>query len=111
MDTIVKSFVGLFFSLVLLLLGIGIIAASVNTRNAGTFAADCVTRIENSDFSDSVITDCEEEAAERGYTLSVEVMAQEGRPEAKYGSLRLEYPFRIPVVDISRQNVMECSIR
>lgn len=111
METIVKSFVGLFFSMVLLILGIGMIAASVNARNATSFAADCTARIENSDFSESVIETCRREAEERGYKLTVEIMAQEAKPENKFGSLSLEYPFRIPLIGVGQQNVIEHSIR
>ena len=45
METIIKSFVGMFFALLLLLLGAGLIAASVNARNAGAFAAELRTAI------------------------------------------------------------------
>ena len=93
METIIKSFVGMFFALLLLLL----IAASVNARNAGAFAADCASRIENSDFAGSVIEECRRDATDRGYELTVEVSEKAGQPEVKYGSLQLEYPFRIPV--------------
>lgn len=111
METVVKTFVGLFFSLVLLILGIGMIAASVNARNATAFAAECASRIENSDFADSVVQECEQEAAEKGYVLEVEISGREDRPEVKFGSLSLEYPFRIPLIGVEQQNVVEAGIR
>lgn len=111
METVVKSFVGLFFSLILLILGIGIIAASVNARNAGAFAADCTTQIENSDFSDLVIADCRAEAEKRGYTLTVEVKEQPENSGNKFGRLILAYPFQIPLIGVRQQNTVENSIR
>lgn len=111
METVIKTFVGLFFTMLLLILGIGMIAASVNARNAASFAADCTAQIENSDFSESVIESCGEEAEDRGYKLTVEVMSQETKPENKFGSLQLEYPFRIPLIGVGQQNVVVHSIR
>lgn len=111
METIIKSFVGMFFALLLLLLGAGLIAASVNSRNAGAFAADCASRIENSDFAGSVIEECRRDATDRGYELTVEVSEKAGQPEVKYGSLQLEYPFRIPLTGIARTNVTQYAIR
>lgn len=111
METIIKSFVGMFFALLLLLLGAGLIAASVNARNAGSFAADCASRIENSDFADSVIESCRQEAEDRGYELTVDVSEKVGQPEVKYGRLKLSYPFRIPLTGIARTNVTQYAIR
>ncbi len=111
MDTIVKSFTGLFFTMLLLVMGVGIIITSINARSARSFGAECVARIENSDFAQDVIEDCRKEAKALGYEMTVTEQEADNSPGNHYGTLRLSYPFRVPVIGVARQNLLELSIR
>lgn len=102
MDSIIKGFVGVFFALVVVVLGTGIISASIEARNAGLFATDSAARIGNSNFSGTVVEDCRADAQARGYDLSVDITRPSDRRCPVYGKLKLQYRYRLPILRVDR---------
>lgn len=90
MDTMIKSFTGLFFLLMLTALGLSLSASAAASRAADRYAATIKSRIEAAHLSPDVIRECAEEAESRGYFLEVAVSGQaaDGR---RYGVLELHY--------------------
>lgn len=90
MDTIIKSFTGLFFLLLLTALGLSLSSAAAASRAADRYAASVKSRIEAAHLADDVIRECAEEAEGRGYFLEVFVTGRspDGR---RYGVLSLHY--------------------
>ena len=89
MDVIVKGFSSLMLTLFLVMVGSGIVAYSIQVRSANAFASGCARRIEYSHYSRDVIEECRQNAANRGYELSVVSYGTEGG--SKMGVLELEY--------------------
>ena len=111
MEIVVKAFTGIFFLTALTFLGIGIISASMDGRNADSFAADCVTKIENSNYASSVIDECKKDAARRRYQLDVTVYPKQGDISDKYGALMLEYYYQIPILGIDDMHYIYSDLR
>lgn len=90
MDTIVKSFTGLFFLLMLTALGLSLSSSAAASRAADRYASTCKSRIEAAHLAEDVIRECAAEAETKGYLLEVAVTgrAADGR---KYGVLELYY--------------------
>lgn len=111
METIVKAFTGLFFSLLIVYLGVGLISASVEARNADSFAADCVAKIENSNYASEVIKACKEDAKALGYELKIETFQTEGSKKQAYGILDLTYRYAIPIIGLNKEQYICADIR
>ena len=108
MDSVVKAFLGVFFRLTMMFLGVGLIGAAIDAGKAENFATDTATRISNSNFSESVIQACKEDAAAEGYQCQVELVRPSDRQRPTYGTLTLTYPFRIPLLSFeARETVTE----
>ena len=62
METVFKSFAGLFFFMLLTCMGVSLIASSIQAANANRALLGYVERIENSNYSDRVIDACKDDA-------------------------------------------------
>lgn len=102
METIIKAFMGFFFMMALLFLGAGILSASLDSRNANSYANNYATRIENANYAHSVIEECKKEAKELGYALSVDVKTSTNNTYSHYGLLTLRFRYRIPIIGINQ---------
>ncbi len=71
MGQVMKSYLGIFFLLVMGLVGIGIVAAGMEANAARNYHADVVTEIECSNFSPAVIHACKAQAQEAGYDFLI----------------------------------------
>lgn len=103
METVIKSFTGIFFLVVLTCLGVSIIGSSIRSTKASEALLSYVSRIENSNYADDVIDSCRSDAqkqfGEEGQeALEVVSMAQEGHSYPSYGRATLNYTYRIPLI-------------
>lgn len=107
MSQVVKSFMGMFFILMILLLGAGILSAQVNVANAQDYKADVIAELENSNYSPNVLNGCIRQAVENGYSIKIKTYAP-GKTTASYttpsvvdtsgvvmAEVKLSYPYRI----------------
>ena len=67
MSQVIKSFTGVFFMLLVLLLGTGVLSAQMDASNALSYKADLVAELENSNFSPQVLNGCIQQAIDNGY--------------------------------------------
>lgn len=108
MDTIVKSFSGIFFLMFILAAGTGIITSSVDAGRAERFASDCAVRISNSNYEETVISECTLAAKQKGYRMEVDLQGRGKRPE--YGSLKLYYPYKIAMIALDEEHCIQTDI-
>ncbi len=111
MDIIIKSFVGTFFIMVIAVLGMNINAQALQSCRADSFAADCVSRIESSDFAQSVIDACITEAEERGYELVVNIYTAGSTGLVSYGTLQLSYIYTVPLLGSTTTHTVTADLR
>lgn len=78
MSQVFKTFMGVFFLVLLLLTGVGIISAQLDVTAALDYKADIVTELENSNYSPQVINACIEQAVENGYKLEIRTFTEGG---------------------------------
>ena len=100
METIVKAFLGVFFTLTICCLGIGIIRASTDARNADASLAAYAERIGCSNYAPDVVEACIEDARDEGYDLDVRLIQPDDRDSASHAALSLRYHFRVPLIMI-----------
>lgn len=78
MSQVIKSFMGMFFILLLLLLGVGVISAQMDVSDAISYKSDLVAQLENSNYSPEVINGCIEQAVQNGYEISIKTFTEGG---------------------------------
>ena len=78
MSQVFKVFMGVFFLVLLLLTGVGIISAQLDVTAALDYKADIVTELENSNYNPQVINACIEQAQENGYQLEIRTFVSGG---------------------------------
>lgn len=75
MSQVIKSFMGMFFLLALLLLGVGILSAQTDVSDALDYKADIIAELENSNYNAEVINACIRQANENGYSIEIKTFA------------------------------------
>lgn len=78
MSQVFKSFMGVFFILVLLFTGIGIISAQIEVSHALNYKSDIITELENSNYSPEVMNACITQASANGYALEIRTFVDGG---------------------------------
>jgi hypothetical protein len=111
MDSVIKGFLGLFLILVMALLGFSVLSASIDARNADSFVADCVEKMEASNLASGVVQACVEDAADSGYRMTVDVVQAPGTNRAAYGMVTLEYEYQIPLLGTSQTHSICADVR
>ena len=100
MGQLMKSYLGIFFLLVMGLVGIGIVAAGMEANAARNYHADVVTEIECSNFSPAVIHACKAQAQEAGYGLEVESLAYDAEGKEQVAEVVLSFDYAIPILNL-----------
>lgn len=100
MDVIFKTFAGLFFLMVLMVVGISVLFASLEAADADSFATSAADRIRAAYFDERVIGEVKKEAAENDYVLKVVTFTDEKTHE-KFGICDVAYEYRIPLFSVN----------
>ncbi len=109
MDSIFKSFLGVFFLVILSCTGIGLLEASIEARGADSYLSRVVSQVEAGHYSEQVIKAAKSDARARGYELEIE-LDENDRGEC-CGIARLTYVYRVPLLGLSQSHVACADIR
>lgn len=100
MGQVLKTYLGLFFLLLMGLVGIGIVAAGMEVAAARDYHADVISEIECSNFNAGVISACKSQAKSKGYDLKVTNMVYDGGLNQQMAEVILSFNYAIPVLDL-----------
>lgn len=96
----------IYISVFMILFGVsvstGLIKANMTALRAAEFHMDAIAEIENSNFADSVIDACVNQAAECGYQLNVEKFT-DTKGVTNMAEVVLSYDYRIPFLNIDNK--------
>lgn len=95
----IETMIGVIILVFMAVLGTSYITASLNTQNAQRYHSSIVAEIEASDFADSVIMSCKENAAENGYT-DLEIKKMSSQSNTAYAKITLKYDYTIPILNL-----------
>ena len=98
MDTIFKAFIGVFFSLLVTFLGVGVLSAAMDAQGAYRFLGDCGGRLGASNQSGEGAEAWMDDAAARGCVLEVAAYGEGDR----YGRATLTYEINVPILGMSQ---------
>lgn len=107
MNQVFKSIMSVFFIALSITVCMGIYGVCAKYNNAKDFKNAAVDEIENSNFSSSVIAECQTKATENEYTLSVKTYSRDNgnagvltgtdTTETYMAEVTLTYPVKIPL--------------
>lgn len=102
METIIKVFVSVFFTVILGLVGIGFVSSSASARNAEAYLEDAVTEISASNCATSVIDEWIANAPSENetYELNVTTPTANAGTQNRYAKVTLSYHYQIPFLGI-----------
>lgn len=100
MGQVLKTYLGLFFLLLMGLVGIGIVAAGIEVSAARDYHADVISEIECSNFNAGVISACKSQAAGRGYELRVADMVYDAQRNQRMAEVVLSFEYAIPILNL-----------
>ncbi len=99
MGQVLKTYLGLFFLLLMGLVGIGVVAAGMAAA-ARSYHADVISEIECSNFNAGVISACKSQAKNKGYELAVANMVYDAEQNQQMAEVILSYDYAIPVLNL-----------
>lgn len=85
-------------SMVAIFIGIG--TAFTVSSNAKDYKADVIAEIENSNFNDTVINECIQQATDNGYTLTINKIITDPDENKQIAEVILGYQFKIGILEI-----------
>ena len=109
MDTVLKTFTGIFLLLLLTAVSVGLIGATLSANAAEMFYSDVSKRISVSNFSSHVIEECILDAKNRGYELSIDTK-EVNSSKKRVGTGHMIYTFSVPILSIQKEYQIESNI-
>lgn len=98
-----KQLIVTFFIVFLILLGVfsvtGIIKANLDSYDARKMHSDIISELENSNLSQSVVTNSIERAADAGYVLEITSVV-DGAGKPLMAEVNLKYEYTIPFLGV-----------
>lgn len=113
MEEIIKAFTGIFFTLLLAFIGISLISASVDARNAQAYMSEAVSEIASSNCATSAVSYYKDHAAEVDPTYEFDVTGKtkSSSSERYYATATLSYDYTIPILGMKKEKVIVSEIR
>lgn len=100
MGQIIKTYLGLFFLLLMGLVGIGVVTAGVQSAAARNYHADVISEIECSNYNAGVIAACRQQAQDAGYDLKIKTMTYDADGRVMTAEVILGYDYAIPILNL-----------
>lgn len=101
MGEIIKAYMGMFFFLLELILGVSVVTMGVEEQAAQNYHADVIEEIESSNFSPSVIQACKTQAQDCGYELEVNVIMTDADNNIQMAEVVLKYSHSMDILEIT----------
>lgn len=105
MDAIWKMVLAFLAVIMIAATGIAITMGNSDVTTAGNYFEEVCGVIAESNYSALVIQECIAEAAENGYTLTVEIHGINKPGTRKYAEAVFSYSYEIPILQVSDKKV------
>ena len=105
LDIVFKTFVGILASIVIIGSGLGVLTGFSQTVAADNYMESVSKVIVESNYNQTVIEKCKQEATENGYELAVNVYPAAKAGVKTYAEVELTYYFEIKLFNIKQEKV------
>lgn len=104
MKMIIEHFVTFMLLLVFMWVGISYVMQNMIHTSARDYHGAVVSQLENSDYAETVILECEKKAAKNGYKLDIQRYETGYRADAK---VVLTYHYTVPIIQVTKEYSIE----
>ena len=105
LDIVYKAFVGVFVAIVIIGSGIGVITGFSQMVASDNYMESVTKVIVESNYNETVINSCKQEALDNGYVLEVNVQGSNRAGAKCYAEIKLTYYFEIKLFNIKQEKV------
>ena len=105
MKIAIEIFTSLLILIITVAVCIGIISSDLAVMEARDYYQSCVNELQESNFADSVALACISDAAEEGYTLSIDIVEADNGDRA--ATITMEYKYKIAPLGISQKKTIQ----
>lgn len=98
MDSVLKGFVTVICMAMIGFTITGLSISSINASKADAFLSDCVRAVEEGNFQDSVISQCQTDAQKNNYELKCNKIDTNGDSYTDMVDMSLSYDYTIPFI-------------
>ncbi len=105
LDIVFKAFVGIFAAIIIVGSGLGVVTGFSQMVAADNYMESVSKVIVESNYNETVINQCKQEATDNGYTLSVTVQSASKAGVKSYAKIELTYYFEIKLFGLKQQKV------
>lgn len=105
LDIVYKAFIGVMASIVIVGSGLGVITGFSQSVAADNYMEAVSKIIVESNYNETVINQCVQEASENGYILKIEVQDAVKEGVKSYAKIQLTYNFEIKLFHIKQQKI------
>lgn len=103
MGQVMKAYLGLFFLLLVAIVGMGVVTAGIEAAAARNYHADVINEIECSNFNPYVMEGCVVQAQAAGYGLQIEPMVYDEENHMQTAKVILKYNYSIKAIDLTTE--------
>ena len=100
MGQVMKTYLGIFFLMLMGLIGIGVVKAGIEVNAARNYHADVISEIECSNFNLNVVNACKIQAKNKGYQLVVTDMVYDIEKNQRMAEVVLSFQYAIPILNL-----------
>ncbi len=100
MGQVMKTYLGIFFLMLMGLIGIGVVTAGIEVNAARNYHADVISEIECSNFNLNVVNACKIQAKNKGYQLVVTDMVYDIEKNQRMAEVVLSFQYAIPILNL-----------
>ena len=105
LDMVFKAFVGILAAVVIIGCGMGVVSAFSKAIAADNYLEAVSKIIVESNYNETVINNCINEATENDYVLSVYVTRATKAGVRSYATVNFKYYFEIPLFGIKQEKI------
>lgn len=100
MGQVMKTYLVIFFLMLMGLIGIGVVTAGIEVNAARNYHADVISEIECSNFNLNVVNACKIQAKNKGYQLVVTDMVYDIEKNQRMAEVVLSFQYAIPILNL-----------
>lgn len=103
-QSMISQFVQFVFLMLMLWVGVTYVSQNIQYSSAKRFHGNVVEQLENSYFDNQIIKDCERNAKESGYQLTIKTYGDIRNRDA---TVSLKFSFIFPVIRVEKEYIIE----
>lgn len=107
MEKVIDIILSLFLFGIFIVIAVSFSIADTSGQAARRYQKDVISEIENSNFSDAVISTCINQAADNGYSMNVNKITINSQTNEQIAEVALTYAYDIPILNVHEEKIVK----